>query len=493
MKRTLSLMLTVLFLFTALPMGAIPVAAATGTTGDYAKTGIILGDVNNDGKVNVRDLGVLIQHLNKWAITIVADAADMTRDGCINMRDLAILQRFLNGWDIEWDPPTANTVDYTVKLVDGTGAAQSGVTVAFYSDANELLAQRTSNADGVTVARLEKGNYIIKVTGTTLRYDQHTAVMTPSKTTLELILAPLYDKTTSTTLTDPLDYEYKKAYYVSEGATYVELVPGTRNYFLFEPTRSGTFRFTTVNSQATVGYYGTPFFIMSTHAGEDIVNNAFTLSVSDVGPSYVLGIDVPANISGTTLTIVRVGEPGWSVADEPWTIYTGSHVPTKFTLPANTRLVDMDITADHQELVYNQQDGYYHLNSANGPVVYLRFNHSPYVNLIDILANQGIRAYLYDTNGSFLRKEEYTSYLSQYYYEPHPSYDSDGTPVNMLDSTKMVYPLNADLIYILQTYTEAKQWDDPNSPNYLFKDSGGNIVPGINNALAWMFALCYAA
>ena len=50
-----------------------------------------------------------------------------------------------------------------------------------------------------------------------------------------------------------------------------------------------------------------------------------------------------------------------------------------------------------------------------------------------------------------------------------------------------------DLIYILQTYTEAKQWDDPNSPNYLFKDSGGNIVPGINNALAWMFALCYAA
>ena len=389
------------------------------------------------------------------------------------------------------EPPVDTRVEYTVTLKDGAGAGQSGITVEFYNAANELLAQQATDADGTATVLLEKGNYILKLSGTTLKYDERAAVMTATKTTLDLLVAPLYDKTVFYTVNDPfVEDGVKDAYYVNEGATYVELIPGERNYFIFEPTNTGAFRITTTNNRVVPGYYGSPYYVL-TNSSYELENNGFTISVYDVGPSYVIGLDAPSNIAGTIVTITRVGDPGWIPELEPWEDYVGTHVPTKFTLPAGTTLKDVDITAASQELVYNPVDGYYHLNSADGPVVYLRFSGSPYINLSDIVANQRVGTYLYDTNGEFLKKEQYNSYLQQYYYVPNPMYDPTGKPVNMLDA-KMVYPMNADLLYILQSFAKHQQWENPESPNYLFKDTDGNIIPGINNDLAWMFPLCYA-
>ena len=59
------------------------------------------GDVNNDGKVNVRDLGLMQQHINGWEVTMNLDAADVTGDGKINVRDLGLMQQYINGWDVE--------------------------------------------------------------------------------------------------------------------------------------------------------------------------------------------------------------------------------------------------------------------------------------------------------------------------------------------------------------------------------------------------------
>ena len=58
------------------------------------------GDINGDGKVNVRDLGLLQQSINGWEVTIITAAADVNGDGKINVRDLGMLQQFLNGWDV---------------------------------------------------------------------------------------------------------------------------------------------------------------------------------------------------------------------------------------------------------------------------------------------------------------------------------------------------------------------------------------------------------
>ena len=61
----------------------------------------VSGDVNGDGKINNKDLGLLQQHLNGWTVTVVKKAADANGDGKVNNKDLGLLQQYLNGWNVE--------------------------------------------------------------------------------------------------------------------------------------------------------------------------------------------------------------------------------------------------------------------------------------------------------------------------------------------------------------------------------------------------------
>ena len=58
------------------------------------------GDVNGDGNINVRDLGMLQQHLNGWDVFISLEAANVDGNSSVNVRDLGVLQKYLNGWDV---------------------------------------------------------------------------------------------------------------------------------------------------------------------------------------------------------------------------------------------------------------------------------------------------------------------------------------------------------------------------------------------------------
>lgn len=57
----------------------------------------LLGDVNNDGKINMRDVVLLQQVVNGWDVNYSKDAADYNGDGKINMRDIVALQQYING------------------------------------------------------------------------------------------------------------------------------------------------------------------------------------------------------------------------------------------------------------------------------------------------------------------------------------------------------------------------------------------------------------
>ncbi len=69
--------------------------------GTIAVIEYISGDVNSDGLVNNKDLGVLRRFLNDWDVTIDELASDVNRDGNVNNKDLGILRRYLNDWDVE--------------------------------------------------------------------------------------------------------------------------------------------------------------------------------------------------------------------------------------------------------------------------------------------------------------------------------------------------------------------------------------------------------
>lgn len=58
------------------------------------------GDVNNDGSINNKDLGLLQRYLNEWDVTLSEAAADTNGDDSINNKDLGLLQRYLNEWNV---------------------------------------------------------------------------------------------------------------------------------------------------------------------------------------------------------------------------------------------------------------------------------------------------------------------------------------------------------------------------------------------------------
>ena len=60
-----------------------------------------IGDVNGDGKINNKDLGLLMQYLNSWDVELYLDAADVNGDGKVNNKDLGLLMQYLNSWDVE--------------------------------------------------------------------------------------------------------------------------------------------------------------------------------------------------------------------------------------------------------------------------------------------------------------------------------------------------------------------------------------------------------
>ncbi|MBR3778570.1 MAG: dockerin type I repeat-containing protein [Clostridia bacterium] len=91
MKRIGTVLLVVALLVGVLSADMLSYARAASQTA---------GDVNGDGTVNNRDLGLLQQWLGDWDVTIVGDA-DLNGDGRINNQDLGLLQQRLGGEEQE--------------------------------------------------------------------------------------------------------------------------------------------------------------------------------------------------------------------------------------------------------------------------------------------------------------------------------------------------------------------------------------------------------
>ena len=62
---------------------------------DYNYAYDIIGDTNNDNKVNNKDISTLLKYLAGWNITINPSQADINQDGYITMKDVNSLIRLL--------------------------------------------------------------------------------------------------------------------------------------------------------------------------------------------------------------------------------------------------------------------------------------------------------------------------------------------------------------------------------------------------------------
>ena len=375
---------------------------------------------------------------------------------------------------------------YQVKVVDALGNPYTeGVVVQFMQN-GAAVGMQVVGANGIAAKDLEDGDYTVELTFTdekaTYYYDKSNLTLSATNKELTVVLSKAAG-TEATPLTVS-DTQYN-AYSVEAGCTYVNLNKNTRNYFLFAPTMAGTYEFSLPGSTATLGYYGAPHFVQQAHAGDEIKDGKFTISIKagmigtgNTGTTIlVLGIDAGDN-ENAVLAINRIGEPKWDVSDEPWMTYKTTSELSQYTLPANSTLKEFDLKADKVNLVKDSK-GWYHVDSADGPlVVMLLGENSAYLDAFKTIVDKSrVGKHFYDEDGKFIRKESYNECLLEY--------------IAVMDEKAGVYPLTDDLQYILQQRGDYYGWYDAEGDQYLFRDQNGEKIPGINKEISWLFPCRY--
>ena len=365
------------------------------------------------------------------------------------------------------------TLDYSVAVKDYAGNAGKDIVVQFM-DGETPVAMEPVDENGTVKVQLKSGKYDVKLvfSGETMYYEEKKAVVDAENTSIEILLAKAFAG-------EKMELYVGDAPILSLGGTYVTLQANAMNYFVFVPEVSGTYKFTTSDPEAVLSYWGgSTAFIQDVTGGTDYKDNAFTQNIKDknLGGVVILGV------TGAEDCIVEISRTGDAVLDETDIepeIYEAKTAPKAFTLSAPSgTLKYVDLTAEQATAVYSEADGYYHLNSAEGAVLYMNLGeNAPYISMYKMLGFTGIggtslNKSFYDENGEFVKKEDYTACMSSY--------------VECIDEKTGLYPLTEDLIYMVQNGGEFKGWWDAENPSYMFAE-----LEGFNPAIGWMFAVCY--
>ena len=383
--------------------------------------------------------------------------------------------------------------DYSVTVTDYSGKPYANMFVNILKD-NQVVANGVTDSNGKIYAYLVTDTYTVQLTfeGTSYYYNTKTAVLTPVAPNLTVQLAREVDPNN---VYSHWIINDQNMYVLTEGATHVQ-VSASKPYFttdkgypdclfFFEPTQKGVFRVSIDQPGVELRNYGSsPYFLYVADTASKHEDNALTFEVKyadQVGNVFMfLGIEVVDGITDLCVTITRVGDPGFDMYAEPYsTDWMTNYKPVQQTVsvPSGKTLKYVDIKAATS--AYNMvlgSDGYYHVGSATGPVLYLNLGKvtKQYISFNEIIngtaegaGGSPIRRYFFDENGAFVKKEDYTEVLQGY--------------IDKSDATYGLYPVTKELAYILQNAKPG--WWDSTSPDYLLTDC--------NPDLGWLFACCY--
>lgn len=382
----------------------------------------------------------------------------------------------------EPDVPAEN-VDYTITVVDYSGNPKADVTVQLLCGGAMANAGKTG-ADGKVTLPAPAESYTVSLafSGTTMYYEEKTAVLPKGTTALTIRVAP--------GVNGPYEMIYGTylSYYLDVGATYVTMQPQIDNYFIFEPKVEGVYRFSTSDPEARLSYWGGNLaFIFDGTASTDYdpVTNSFTQNVKkkNLGCVIILGI---TGAPDCIVEVTRVSDPILDETDIEPEIYEALTPPRAFTISKaqGNKLTYVDLTGNTSDYqIVMGSDGYYHLNSATGPLLYVNLGpNARYISMYNMLGYTGfggtsLMCSFYDENGSVVRRVDYTACMCAY--------------VESIDANYGVYPLTEDLVTMIKNGGGYKGWWNPNSANCIFLDEDKVLDPTINLELGWMFAVCY--
>ena len=365
---------------------------------------------------------------------------------------------------------------YTVKLVNPDGTGAQNIVVQVLKDGAQVTLARV-DTEGKVSFTLDKGDYelglILVGAGAECTYDPDSLKISAdsAETVIQFYNAPGGASGDS----------FKS---VSAGHYFVELGSDEFTYFIFTAEQRGIYElYAEADGQLLdIGYYGSPLNPLSYNLA-DKADGKISLTIRKMNLAsdtmaatpYLIGIK-GAGADSAILHIVRTDAVlEYTPQESEWIDYTPTKAPTPQLIGydnVDATLTDLDITNPDLRVVLGS-DGYYHLDSADGPLVYVRISiSSMYIaSFKDINEAGQLCRYFYDGD-AFLRKEHYVVAMNAY--------------IAAADVKTGLYPLDEGLKYIIQNTGEHLGWWKENSMNYIFYD--------VNEVRenAWLFACCTA-
>ncbi len=364
-------------------------------------------------------------------------------------------------------PEVQKEIDYTVNVVDSNGNPYTNLLVRFDSDDGSVSVTEPVDSNGKVKVRLLETSYTVTLVfnaGHNMGYEPSNVRLTPSDPNLTIEVAPYLSGETELVFVDGKDHD---AYNVGSGYFYLDMSTVDTYYLLFTAEEAGVYEITTTNPAAAVGYWSTPFFTFDA-SSEYVKDNVCTIEIKNAGPTYVISVTGSTGLTGTVLKIVRTGD----VQENPmvYETYVGTTTPTApFVAEVTGAKTYLDLATE--QVLVKADDGFYHLGTADGPVVYMDLKAARYgISVSAVVNNSPMVKYEFDAEGKPIKRIDYTNCMLSY--------------VNNTDQKLGVYPLTDDLMTILQNHGNHAGWYEKGSYGYLFD------VDPVLEGQGWMFLLC---
>lgn len=386
---------------------------------------------------------------------------------------------------------------YGIWITDGLGNPMNDIFIKVMQN-GEQIKMFPYNGTFLNLG-LEDGTYQLVLDlsqlSKTYTYDASLCTLTPEKPSASIRLFQTPIEETSVYVGYPLDADYT-AYVVGEGATQITLPANKYTFFIFAPQNAGIYAVThNSGSKLKLSYHGSTFYVQGHDLSADSTEvsayeNGLAVNVyaSNLGGDYVFAVKAKSKTT-FVLNIQNIGDPGNRVEDEPWTPYLedAEMVDKQLNTPTEGTYTTIDLTDLSVKAVYNEADGFYHLGTADGPIIFIDLtSDSKYVASIQtICALQRMGTYIYDIDGNLVEKRSYNELFRQ--YGLFTETEDGETPV----SGPIRVPLTQKLVEAIQCFGDKNGWWDPTLDSNIFQI----VLLGApyNQEYAWLLYCGYYA
>ena len=363
---------------------------------------------------------------------------------------------------------------YGIWITDGLGMPMTNIIVNVKKD-GETVKMIQYKGQYVTV-ELEDGEYTVELDLEGLDveyvYDESACVLSPDEKTLSIKLYKSAAEGESLFVGGEISADYSSVIVDGTGSYKIDLTPNDFSFIVFTPQTAAIYTITYESeSNLKVSYHGGTFFVQGSDISESSSEFskygnglAFNVYSSSIGASYVFAIK-SEGATECVLNIQNAGDPGTRLEDQPWTPYLEdtAKIEEMKNYPQEGTYTTIDLSNMSISAVLNPADGYYHLNSVDGPVLFIDFTTaSDYIaSIYTICANQRMGTYIKDADGNVVEKRSYNELFFQCGM-PDPS-TATTTPAPGLR-----VPLTEKLAEAIQTFGNNNNWWAEGSESNIF-------------------------